>query len=183
MERFRLDGPTWHTSTPNPWVKSCPFWEILSPFKLLAQARTTGCLALSLRCFSAGNGLCVLYNWQFKRSEKDWINLNLTAARLQTALCVCLHYYLSGWKCPSAFTCPWKDERNNAVFNFGSYFKSALLRFFFLGKRQFDNFWHCLTSAVMLFLKLKQAPSLLLLLQVYTIGFCHSLALNSLHHP
>lgn len=152
---FRQDSGMWHTCRPNHWVESRPFREILSLFKLLAQGMTTGCLVLSLSCFSAEDCLCVFSNWQFKRSEKDWINLNFAAARLQWALCVCLYYYLSGGKRPSALTCPWKDERNNAAFNFGSYFKSALLWFFFLWKRQFDNFWHCLTSTVMLFLKLK----------------------------
>lgn len=50
-------------------------------------------------------------------------------------------------------------------------------------KRQFDNFWHCLTSMAMLFLMLKQATSALLLLQVCRTGVCHHLAFNSLHHP
>lgn len=50
-------------------------------------------------------------------------------------------------------------------------------------KRQFDNFWHCLTSVAMLVLILKQAASVLLLLRVYVTGAYHHLAFNSLHHP
>lgn len=132
-----------------PFLRDCPFsnpllkgWpQVVENFHwAVSQLRT-----LSV-CFPIGNS---------KGQRKDWINLNFPAARLQWALCVRLYYYLSGGERPSAFTCPWKDERNNAAFNFGSYFQSILLWFFFLWKRQFDNFWHCLTSTVMLFLKLK----------------------------
>lgn len=186
---FRRNSRMGHTSTPGHWVESCPFWEaryrscFLS--NSLLEGMTTGCLEFSPRCFSAEDNLCVCFsNWQRKRSEKDWINLNFTATRLQGALCACLYYYLSGWKCPSVLTCLWKDRRNNAVFNFGFYFKPILLWFFFpWKKRQFDNFWHCLTSVAMLVLILKQAASVLLLLRVYVTGAYHHLAFNSLHHP
>lgn len=137
------------TEKDAPSERSCPFsnsllkaWpQVVENSHWAASQLRTVCV-----CFPIGNS---------KGQRKDWINLNFTAARLQWALCVCLYYYLSGRKRPSAFTCPWKDERNNAAFNFGSDFKSIPLWFFFLWKRQFDNFWHRLTSTVMLFLKLK----------------------------
>lgn len=120
--------------------------------------------------------ICACFsNWQFKRSGKDWINLNFTAARLQWALCVYLYYYLSGWKCPSVFTCPRKDERNNAVFNFGSCFTFILLWFFFPWKKAIWRFGALpnQSSAAVFDVKIDLVPV------TPTPGFSHHRALNS----
>lgn len=82
--------------------------QILFFFKLFAQGvdhRLSRILTELL--LSWGPFVCVFFsNWQFKRSEKDWINLNFTAARLQGALYVSLYYYLSGWKTPLCIHLP-----------------------------------------------------------------------------
>lgn len=57
----------------------------------LLKGMTSGCLELSLSCFSAEGHLCVFPIGNSNGQKKDWINLNFTAARLQWALCVCLH--------------------------------------------------------------------------------------------
>lgn len=156
----------------------------LAPFQTPCSRGWPQVVQNSHRAASQLRAICVRFsNWQFKRSEKDWINLNFTAARLQWVLCVCLYYYLSGCKCPSAFTCPWKDERNNAVFNFGSCFKSILLWFFFPGKKAIWRFLALPKQYSADVFDVKIDLTLLLLLQLRTPCFYHHLALNSLHHP
>lgn len=115
-----------------------------NPFKFWAPWNDHGLSRTLLSCFSAEGHLLCFSNWQIKRSEKDWISLKFTAARLQWKLCVCLYYYLSGWKHPSVFSCLRKAKRNNGVFNFRSCFKSAQLWFFFLAggwARGWDGGW------------------------------------------
>lgn len=142
-----------------PLCHRCWLWETVetcNPFKLCASGNGHRLSRALWSCFSAEGHLLCFSNWQIERSEKDWISLKFTAARFQWALCVCLYYYLSGWKRPSVLTCPRKEERNNGVFNFIFFFKSAQLWFSCVRVGiLFGDFWHCLINIALRVLMLR----------------------------
>lgn len=88
---FRRDSKMGHTSRPNHWVESCPFWEVgcrsCPASNSLPKEMSPGCLESST--------LGIWFsNWQFQRSEKAGINLKLHSSKTATGS-LCLPLLLS----------------------------------------------------------------------------------------